>query len=403
MRLALPVLALAALFVLACSGGSGASDATAPAERATVGAGETGTAGAEPEATRAPKPITDEDLLALVYWQETDFWNGYQRRLRTPPESVLNTLAAMAVDEDDAYLQYLIDLAVLPVPYSDFAYEILLSTQPPTEFPVFGWVEGLGFRTPADDSATYLQLKHKLIRGIQEQMGDFVDPAQPRTISAQEVCWGGVRVDGIPPLESPNFLTPEQAAAWIGPDDLVIGVEINGDARAYPRRIVDWHEMVNDTVGGVPVSLAYCTLCGSAILYDGRVGEEVYRFGTSGLLYRSNKLMYDRTTNTLWEQFTGEPVWGELVGSGIQLKFLPVVHMTYETWLKAHPDTLVLDIDTGHKRNYGEGVAYAPLLPEPAADVPRPRSLGTARREVDGLCGSAQRRGARLPDLVAAG
>ena len=185
-----------------------------------------------------------------------------------------------------------------------------------------------------------------------------------------------VRVDGIPPLESPRFVTPEQAVGWIGLSDLVIGVEINGDARAYPRRIIDWHEMVNDTVGGVPVSLAYCTLCGSAILYDGRVGDEVYRFGTSGLLYRSNKLMYDRATNTLWEQYTGVPVWGELVGSGIQLNFLPVVHTTYETWLEAHPDTLVLDIETGHNRNYGEGFAYASYFGSPQLMFPAPDRSG---------------------------
>jgi hypothetical protein len=117
--------------------------------------------------------------------------------------------------------------------------------------------------------------------------------------------------------------------------------------------------MVNDTVGGVPVSLAYCTLCGSAILYDGRAAGRVFRFGTSGLLYRSNKLMYDRETRTLWEQYRGEPVWGPLVGSSIQLEILPAVHTTWAAWLALHPDTRVLSIETGHERDYGSGVAYA--------------------------------------------
>ena len=134
--------------------------------------------------------------------------------------------------------------------------------------------------------------------------------------------------------------------------------------------------MVNDTVGGVPVSLAYCTLCGSAILYDGRVGDEVYRFGTSGLLYRSNKLMYDRTTNSLWEQYTGVPVWGDLVGSGIQLDILPVVHTTWEEWLAAHPDTLVLDIETGHARDYREGVAYSRYFASSGLMFPVPDRSG---------------------------
>ena len=117
--------------------------------------------------------------------------------------------------------------------------------------------------------------------------------------------------------------------------------------------------MVNDTIGGVPVSLAYCTLCGSAILYHGRVGAEVYRFGTSGLLYRSNKLMYDRTTRTLWNQFSGQPAWGSLVGQGIRLEILPVVLTTWGDWHARHPDSTVLSLDTGFARNYGPGVAYA--------------------------------------------
>ena len=111
--------------------------------------------------------------------------------------------------------------------------------------------------------------------------------------------------------------------------------------------------MVNDTVGGVPVSLAYCTLCGSAIVYDGRVADTVYRFGTSGLLYRSNKLMWDRQTETLWHQFTGEPVWGSLVDSDIEVGALPSLYTTFGDWFEDHPDTTVLDIETGFLRDYG--------------------------------------------------
>jgi hypothetical protein len=211
---------------------------------------------------------------------------------------------------------------------------------------------------------------------VQEQMAEFIDPEARRLISAQEILWGGVKVDGIPPLEEPRFVTPEDAAAWIDPSDRIIGVEINGDARAYPLRIIDWHEMVNDTVGGVPVSLAYCTLCGSAILYDGRAGDRVFRFGTSGMLYRSNKLMYDRQTRSLWEQYTGEPVWGELVGSGTRLKILPVTHTTYGQWLKDHPETKVLDIRTGFPRDYTPGAAYGHYFNSEQLMFPAPNREG---------------------------
>ena len=367
-----------ALALAACGGGAPVAPSPTPSippatEATTVATPSptpvpTGT----PTPTPAPRPITDEDILGLVYWTEFEFWNGYPL-VGDTSSSVFDLLRAMS--RDDVWLPYLIDLATVPVPYSAFVYRTLIDARP-GEVPVFDWVEGRGPRTPADDTPLYLAFKHKLIAGIQEKMGAFLDPAKPRALSAQEVFWGGVRVDGIPPLESPAFVAPEDAADWIGAKDLVIGVEVNGDARAYPRRIIDWHEMVNDTVGGVPVSLAYCTLCGSAILYDGRAGGAVHRFGTSGLLYRSNKLMYDRATNSLWEQYTGEPVWGDLAGSGLRLDVLPVVHTTWEEWLAAHPDTRVLDIETGHFRDYREGAAYARYFASSGLMFPVPDRRG---------------------------
>ena len=361
-----------ALALAACGGGA----PVAPSPMASVAPTETPSPTpvptATPTPTPAPTPITDEDILGLVYWTEFEFWNGYPL-VGDTSSSVFDLLRAMS--RDDVWLPYLIDLATVPVPYSAFVYRTLIDARP-GEVPVFDWVEGRGPRAPADDTPLYLAFKHKLITGIQEKMGAFLDPAKPRALSAQEVFWGGVRVDGIPPLESPAFVAPEDVADWIGPKDLVIGVEVNGDARAYPRRIIDWHEMVNDTVGGVPVSLAYCTLCGSAILYDGRAGGAVHRFGTSGLLYRSNKLMYDRATNSLWEQYTGEPVWGDLAGSGLRLDVLPVVHTTWEEWLAAHPDTRVLDIETGHFRDYREGAAYARYFASSGLMFPVPDRRG---------------------------
>lgn len=104
-------------------------------------------------------------------------------------------------------------------------------------------------------------------------------------------------------------------ADYLSDHEPVFGVSINGDQRAYPLRILDWHEMANDVVGGRPVARAYCTLCGSGILYDATAAGQTYVFGSSGFLFRSNKLMYDRTTNTLWNRLTGEPVIGKLVGS----------------------------------------------------------------------------------------
>jgi hypothetical protein len=187
----------------------------------------------------------------------------------------------------------------------------------------------------------------------------FLKPGVKHEIRLEEIVWGGVKKDGIPALTNPKHIAAADAA-YLEHDELVFGIEIAGDARAYPLRILDWHEMFNDLVGGVPVSLAYCTLCGSGILYDARVPgyEEPFVFGSSGFLYRSNKLMYDQATHSLWNQFTGRPVVGPLTGSGIELKVLPVAITTWQEWLAQHPDTKVLALDTGYERNYTPGEPY---------------------------------------------
>ena len=179
-------------------------------------------------------------------------------------------------------------------------------------------------------------------------------------IRLEEIVWGGVRKDGIPALNDPKHLSPA-GATYITDDELVFGVEINGDVRAYPLRMLDWHEMFNDVIGGVPVALAYCTLCGSGILFETLVEGRAERFvfGSSGFLFRSNKLMYDQETHSLWNQFTGRPVVGPLTGSDIELNVRPVAITTWKHWLARHPDTKVLSLDTGFDRDYTPVRPYA--------------------------------------------
>ncbi|NDJ53795.1 MAG: DUF3179 domain-containing protein [Chloroflexi bacterium] len=207
----------------------------------------------------------------------------------------------------------------------------------------------------------FLTWKGRLLGRIDSGFRTFIadDRAASEDLRPEEIVWGGVRVDGIPSLDDPAHLLPDEAE-YITPDEPVFGLFINGEARAYPLRIMDWHEMSNDTIGGVPIALAYCTLCGSAIAYDRRASDgNTYTFGSSGLLYRSNKLMYDRETNTLWNHLTGEPVLGPLVGTGVEMDIWPVVLTSWAEWLERHPDTLVLNRDTGFSRPYELGAAYA--------------------------------------------
>ena len=205
----------------------------------------------------------------------------------------------------------------------------------------------------------------------------FLRPGIKHEIRLEEIVWGGVAKDGIPALVDPTHLDPGQAD-YLQDDELVFGVRINGDASAYPLRILDWHEMFNDVVGGVPVALAYCTLCGSGILYETKLpGRQRFVFGSSGLLYRSNKLMYDRRTNSLWNQFTGRPVVGALTGSGIELVARPVTITSWKRWLERNPDTKVLSLSTGFNRDYRPGRPYGQYFSSP--DLMFPAVVADAR------------------------
>jgi hypothetical protein len=203
----------------------------------------------------------------------------------------------------------------------------------------------------------YPQFKAQLYRQIDQRFAEYFPGDAKKTIRLDEIVWGGVRRDGIPPLDHPKMIKAAEAT-YLKDDNIVFGVEINGDARAYPKRILAWHEMVKDSIGGRQLNGVYCTLCGAMIVYDTDLDGVHYELGTSGFLYRSNKLMYDHATHSMWSTLTGTPVVGELVGKGIVLPQLYVVTTTWAEWKRRHPATSVLSLDTGHQRNYDEGVAY---------------------------------------------
>jgi hypothetical protein len=162
--------------------------------------------------------------------------------------------------------------------------------------------------------------KGRLFAGIDERFTEFLRDDVPAAIRVETIVWGGVPVDGITPLDRPPVLRAAEAD-YLDAGEPVFGLVVNGEARAYPLRIMDAHEMANDMLGGVPVSLAYCTLCGTGIAYDGRGPDGVtYTFSTSGLLYENNKLMYDRQTGTLWHQFIGSSGIGRRIGSSTSSK-----------------------------------------------------------------------------------
>ena len=219
-----------------------------------------------------------------------------------------------------------------------------------------GWYEWLWSFDPGVHP-DYAEFKAALYSQLDPRFREYFENDPKTIIRLDEIRWGGVRRDGIPPLRRPKMIGAREAT-YLNDDNVVFGVDIDGDVRAYPKRILAWHEMVTDTIAGRELNGVYCTLCGSMILYDTTIAGVQHQLGTSGFLYRSNKLMYDATTKSLWSTLTGTPVVGELVGKGIVLKPLYVVTTTWGEWRRRHPATRVLSLDTGHLRDYSEGAAY---------------------------------------------
>jgi len=171
------------------------------------------------------------------------------------------------------------------------------------------------------------------------------------TVPFSEILSGGPPRDGIPPIDNPMFIEIDEANFWIDDKEPVISLEINGVTKAYPLQILTWHEIVNDELGGVPVAVTFCPLCNSAIAFDRRLDGVVYDFGTSGSLRFSDLIMWDRQTESWWQQLSGEAIIGELAGR--RLTMLPASIISWTDFKAANPDSQVLSKETGHPRDYG--------------------------------------------------
>src|SRR5919108_3142191 len=169
-------------------------------------------------------------------------------------------------------------------------------------------------------------------------------------VPLNEIIAGGPPPDGIPAIDCPAFVTPDQAA-WLKAQEPVLALEVGGDARAYPLQILMWHEIVNDVVGGKPVAVTYCPLCNSGPVFERVVDGVTLDFGTSGKLYKSDLVMYDRQTHSLWAQMEGRAIVGQRAGT--RLALVPANTVAFADWRAAHPRGKVLSRETGHRRDYG--------------------------------------------------
>ena len=174
----------------------------------------------------------------------------------------------------------------------------------------------------------------------------FPDPL----IDLGHLVSGGPPPDGIAPIDAPKVQLAREVD-WLEAEEPVLALTIAEESRAYPLQVMTWHEIVNDTGGGVPVAVTYCPLCNSGVAFERQVGGRMLSFGTSGMLYADNLVMYDRQTESLWPQLTGQASVGVLTGT--RLEAIPIGVVGWEQFRSAHPDALLLTRDTGHDRDYG--------------------------------------------------
>lgn len=313
-------------------------------------------AGATPPPARAAEPPAEE-LSSLEGY-------GLVRDLLAERQGLRRRAVGRLIEAGDASLVPAVVDALFFIPRKDRAsalnvLESLTGERRGSRY--LDWVEYVGSRTDLEPKAGYADFKASLFERIDPRFGSLLGGDRPARIRREEVVWGGVRFEGIPALDRPRHV-PAAEADFMDDGERVFGVSAGGEHRAYPRRILSWHEMANDVVGGEPVTLSFCTLCDSAVLYSGRLPSgQVLTFGTSGLLYRSNKLMVDRDTGTLWSNVTGEAVLGPLAADGAAgagsgaavLELLPITHTTWGEWRARHPGTTVLALEPERGQRWG--------------------------------------------------
>lgn len=210
--------------------------------------------------------------------------------------------------------------------------------------------DGIENGIPMNDTSSQSDLRPVATdNGLIDSLGLTTDTSQS-VINIDQILSGGPGKDGIPALTDPKFTSINNASDSITDDVRGLVVENNGVVKFYPYTIMVWHEIVNDIVGGKPLTVTFCPLCGSAIVFDPEVNGEVLEFGVSGLLYESNLLMFDRVTETLWSQIEGRAVVGEL--SKAELEIFPTQVLTFRQVKDAYPEAKILSDETGFNREY---------------------------------------------------
>lgn len=205
---------------------------------------------------------------------------------------------------------------------------------------------------PASPPETVPQVEVGPREDTRSALDDRFDKRLPEPLlDPWDITQGGPPPDGIPAIDEPTF-QPAEEVDWLGAGEPVLSLTVGEETRAYPLQVMTWHEIVNDTVDGTPVAVTYCPLCNSGVAFERQLGNRVLSFGTSGMLYADNLVMYDRQTESLWPQLTGQAAFGVLTGT--ELRAIPMGTVAWEDFRAANPRALVLSRDTGFSRPYGQ-------------------------------------------------
>lgn len=206
-----------------------------------------------------------------------------------------------------------------------------------------------------------------------------------RSINLDDLESPGMRRDGIPALDQPRFVTVADARKWLSENEPVIALEVNGASRAYPMQILIWHEVANDQIAGVPVVITFCSVCNSAIVFKRKLGPRVLSFGITGFVHGANMVLYDRETESWWQQFTGQAIVGDLMGQ--KLSRLPAQIISFSQFASAFPRGEVLSRQTGYRRDYGRNpfIRYDDIEGRPSHFRGKPDARLRAMEKVIGI------------------
>jgi len=320
------------------------------------------------------KAQVTETLHSLVCWYDNPILAN--QCLPIGPEQA-QFLEQIALSRDERFIAPLIDLLWLELGWEHWVLEALTAITGERLTTGYEWSLWLATaRPPLPDG--YVEWKGRLLSLVDQRYPDLLTADLHFAIRPDELIWARTAPDETPPLVEPAIVHRIEQR-YLNDNDIVFGVFIDGQARAYPERILAWHEVITDELNKYPLLITHCTPCGGAVAYEAAATNGVrYTFGNSGLVYRSRRVLYDQETNSLWDQLTGHSIAGPAITEDLSLTPHTLLRTTWAEWAARHPNTTVLALDTGTIRNYKPGAALAedsdtlnPLFPAP---IPIPTS-----------------------------